>query len=136
MKLNNDAVRAVLIYIENNIKYKPGGTFEHDKYLTQYDIVNGVKSFPEFTKDDVRYAIEQLLHTNYLDLIGNPVYDVDGNLMLVKIKGLTFEGSNFISDMRNDNIWNKVKSRAEKLGLNSIITLGEIAMKTVSEIIQ
>lgn len=82
MRLNHDCVRAVLLFLEENLGYTRGMDFEEIK-------LNG------FTDDDVIYSLIKLKQANYIsgDVIIEPdLEDVDGC-----VTGITWEGHNFLT---------------------------------------
>jgi len=119
MKFNPDATREVLLYIEKTLNY------DNEKpYIEQWDIISNIKECKLYSKNDIQYSIEVLLTTNFLNLVQKPLYSPDGELIIVKIKGLTFEGCNFLDNIRKPEIWSVVKKKAKSLGVYSINTLG------------
>lgn len=119
MEFNPDAVRETLLYIENSLNYD-----NDEPYITHFDIINNIKECKLYDKNDIRYSIEVLLTTNFLNLVQNPVYSVDGELIMVRIKGLTYSGCNFLDDIRKPEIWSIVKKKAKSLGVYSINAIG------------
>jgi len=118
MKFNPDATREVLLYIEKTLNY------DNEKpYIEQWDIISNIKECKLYNKNDIEYSIEVLLTTNFLNLVQAPLYSPDGELILVKIKGLTFEGCNFLDNIRKPEIWETVKKKAKIFGGLSIKSL-------------
>lgn len=118
MRLNNDAVRAVLLHIEETLN----GNFDSN-FITNWEILSGIEECKLYEKDDISYAIEVLLTTDFLNLVRKPIYDPDGYLLKVEIKGLTFNGCNFLDNIRKPEIWDTVKKKAKSFGGSSIIAL-------------
>lgn len=118
MRLNNDAVRDVLLYIENILNEDYDSNF-----ITNWEILNGIDECKLYKKEDISYAIEVLLTTDFLNLVHRPVYAPDGNLLKADIKGLTFSGCNFLDNIRRPEIWEVVKKKANFIKMNSISAL-------------
>lgn len=60
MRLNNDAVRAVLLHIEETLN----GNFDSN-FITNWEILSGIEECKLYEKDDISYAIEVLLTTDF-----------------------------------------------------------------------
>lgn len=118
MKLNNDAVRAVMLFIEEKLNES-----YCNHYITQDDIISEIRNCNLYNKNDIAYAINILLTTDFLDLVEHPKYGVTGELLLVKIRGLTFNGCNFLDDIRKPEIWEVVKKKSKIVGEASIRAL-------------
>jgi len=118
MRLKPDIVRDVLLYIEETLDYD-----RNKPYLEQWDIMKALERNKSYHQDEVKYTIEVLLTTNFLNLVNPPVYDSDGGLIIVRIKGLTFDGCNFLDNIRKPEVWNVVKKKAKSLGVFSITSL-------------
>lgn len=118
MRLNNDAVREVLLYIENTLNEDYDSNF-----ITNWEILNGINECKLYKREDISYAIEVLLTADFLNLVHKPVYAPDGSLLKADIKGLTFSGCNFLDNIRRPEIWEVVKKKAKSLKMNSISAL-------------
>ena len=118
MRLNNDAVRAVMLFIEEKLNEN-----YCNYYITQDDIISEINDCKLYNKNDIAYAINILLSTDFLDLVERPKYGVAGELLLVKIRGLTFNGCNFLDDIRKPEIWEAVKKKSKIVGEASIRAL-------------
>lgn len=133
MKLKADAVREVLLYIEDNIQYKEG--FMHTEPLTHKEILIGIKrKSKKYTEEEIKCAIEALLTSPLLDYAEKPKYvPSTGDLISVKIRGLTFEGHNFVANIKSSDVWNTVKKiagKAEDLSIKTLCSVSETVAKT------
>lgn len=120
MQLNFDAVREILLFIEKEVDYS-----QNKNIIRQSDIYNGIQENDSFSKDDIWYGIEVLLTTPYLNLCEPPTYHPFGELKSVFIRGLTFEGHNFLDTIRKPTIWDVVKEKAKMYGGLSFATLSK-----------
>lgn len=118
MRLNHDAVREVLLFIEENVNYDG-----EDAYITNGDIISKISPNEHYTKKDIRYALEVLLTTDFLNIVDHSLVVNNGELIYVKIKGLTFAGCNFLDTIRKPEIWEIVKKKALQTGNASISVL-------------
>lgn len=124
MRLNNDAMRAVMLFIEEKLNEN-----YCNHYITQDDIISEINDCKLYNKNDIAYAINVLLSTDFLDLVERPKYGVTGELLLVKIRGLTFSGCNFLDNIRKPEIWEAVKKKSKTVGETSIHALAMVASK-------
>lgn len=119
MKLNPDCIRDILICIEENTTYNDEFVFHEseDKYLTEYSI------------DVVQYHLRQCYHIGFFtDYVENLVGDIT-------IEDLSPLAHQFLADIRNENIWNKTKDTAAKVGSFSLNALMQIASNVVTNMI-
>lgn len=78
MKFSNDAMRDVLMFLEENIKYEKYGTFD-DKRKTTYNInmivednyFNKLFSKHKYNKDELQYTIEKMVEGHILNTVGS-----------------------------------------------------------------
>ena len=53
-----------------------------------------------------------------------------------KIEDLTYEGHQFLADIRSDTTWNKTKETAKNIGTESLHAIKDIAIATATTLIQ
>ena len=127
MKLNYDCLRMVLTEIENfqsideNLKYQD---------MTLDDMI---KAIPDFSKNDIAYVT---LKAKEAGLIHANIMNADGRIYACIYTSLTYDGHQFLDNVRNDNIWAKTKSIAKEIGCTSLKSLISISEKVISTIIQ
>lgn len=116
MKLNFDAIRETLIFIERETLYedKYDDVPNQHKTLVLGQIISSV-SLNKFSKEDIAYSVEQLVKENYLTFSKNPIYS-NGNLEFVQINGLSWKGHELLDGIKNDTVWGHVKEKAKQLG--------------------
>lgn len=109
MKLNPDCIRDILLYVE---KYSD---FYHTTEYCKEQIPEELKSY---THSEIVYHISQSQKSFLIN--GVHFYD-DGKHIL--INDLTPSGHEFLANIRDDTLWNKVKSK----GSSSLPIILEIA---------
>ena len=116
MRLNHDYIRNILLFIEENLNYKTPSFAEvlSDEYFVDYN------------QEELLYAMELLIREKYIQCTKEP-YFVNGSLMSADIVGLTWNGYQFLDNVRNDTVWNAVKEKAKQYGQFSIKTLASAA---------
>lgn len=126
MRLNPDSVRAVLLYLEENL--------EMGEETTSHCVISNILSKNGMTtgyKDDLLYAIKQLSDDNMI--IANNISAIPKKTGF-KIYDITPNGHRFLNNIRDDNIWNKAKKFCiEKSGSLSLSILEKAAMAIVSK---
>lgn len=55
---------------------------------------------------------------------------------IIKIFDLTYEGHQFLANIRLDTTWNKTKEVAKNIGVESLQAIKDIAVATVTALIQ
>ena len=118
MKLNADCVRDIMLYLEKNL--------ELVSYIDSSEI--NIKYYLE----DIKYTCSKLIEANYLN--GEVKVGLDGN-MSVYISSITWNGHQFLDNIRSSTVWNKTKETAVKLGSVSISFLSNIAAQVIANVI-
>jgi hypothetical protein len=121
MKLDLDCVRDVLLRVES-LEYG-----NHPRF----------KSFcvllPEYGQNLIACACLRLNEAGYLNII-----KIDGDSyempIIHQISDITFEGHEFLSNIREDSIWKTVKSRTAEVGGSvSLSVLSSLALAAVRQ---
>lgn len=122
MKLNPDCIRDILLTVENN---------EFGGYFTLTSLRNKLS---QYSIEELHYCCLKLNEADYLDLITAPMMrtHIPG---IKAIYDLTFEGHEFLEDIKSDSNWNKTKDIAKKVGSFSLNTLKDISVEVISSVI-
>lgn len=119
MKLNPDCIRDILLSVEDStdstriFRYSKGSDKHHR--LSNYD------------HNEIYYHMNQCNMSGYF--VGYQPCDA-GELIL--IRDLTPQAHEFIANIRQDNVWNRIKDISLKVGSNSLSTLNQIAINVIS----
>lgn len=124
MRLNSDCVRDILLAVETECDY-------HHAMNYNKDDDNNNSLLQKYSHDELIYHIKQC---ELSKLILNVHYYGEANL--ISIGDLSPEGHKFLSNIREDNIWNGVKSVAKKVGSTSLSALTQIASNVITELIK
>lgn len=116
MRLNHDYIRDILLFIEKELDYEDS---DSQTPCNHKEIMDGQlvcdEQFNTYNKQELSYALELLIKEGYIDLAGKPnIYD--GNILSARIIGLTWQGHEFLDNVRNDTVWNAVKQKSIKIG--------------------
>lgn len=114
MKLNIDCVRDIMLFVESR-------PVEPHLKLTELS-----EALPQYSYDDVYYCCLKLNEGNLLDVVTVNMMGTY-NLGIKSIHHLTFEGHNFLENIREKETWDKVKDISAKAGTLSLQFIGEIA---------
>lgn len=116
MKLNQDCVREILLFIEE--KQKPSQSL----YIE--NIITSLKS-KGYTEDEIKYALSKLDETPYVNF---DLTEYNGLVLGGISSALTWEGHQFLDNIRNKTTWENVKSNIkEKVGNASITIIAAVA---------
>jgi hypothetical protein len=116
MRLNHDCIRDILLFVEDNI--------------TETKCAISINSLLEhlndkYDSDIVCYHVRQIHKAGFLD---NVSYADDGPLLLFD---LSWEGHNYVANIRDNNVWSKIKALTNGLASISLPILIDYA-KTVA----
>ncbi len=118
MELKHDLVRDILLYIEENFGC-------NDLRLASSIKIEG------FSTPEVLYTCRRLLEAGYI--VGKTMsYD---SVPDTSISGLTWNGHEYLDNIRDNGIWKKTKDIAAKVGSVSLSAMGEIASQVVASVI-
>lgn len=126
MKRNIDSIRAVLLYLEDNLKIgNPVSSHTvSEEILRKEGCTFGFE-------DDILYAIKQLYDSEMID--ANIVNYTMSDFPNYFIKDIRPAGHDFLENIHNNEIWEKTKAKASKVGSFSIQIIGAIAKQLVLE---
>ena len=120
MRLNPDCIRDILFSIEDISSY--------DSFISSSQLAN-TDSLKKYTEDEILYHLRQLDWNGYIVTLSKNK-TLDG---IFFIADLSPRGHEFISNIRNDTNWNKVKKISKDVGsetLSSIKTIAENVITT------
>ncbi|MFV0552893.1 MAG: DUF2513 domain-containing protein [Anaerorhabdus sp.] len=120
MKLNHDCVRELMLYLEENLTI--GDSIEINQL-----------SLNAYTNEELLYASIKLIEADYLD--GKAFYFIDGNCD-VSVSSLTWNGHQFLDNVRDDDVWKNTKSVISKFSTVSIGIMSNVASQVISSLIK
>ena len=120
MKLEPEAVKAILLTIEENML--------SDDVMSKQQILKLVPQSDYYIEEDLNQAFNVLLTSNYLNVVPNSeARDNRKVLITVKISGLTWDGCQFLDNIRDKKRWEAVKERAKAVGGCALDILSSVA---------
>lgn len=135
MKLEPDCVRDVLLYLESHLGYveRYDCGLEHNE-ITFSSITDAILQKHDYDKDTINYAIEKLLEVGFITS-NKQVYGNNKTILSAPISDITWNGHQFLNNIRKQSIWDATKSGAKKIGATSISAFNMIAMEIVKTIV-
>lgn len=126
MKLNHDLVRLSLLYIEEYAFYR--------KSVSSDDMIK-TKDFANYTKDEIVYTLDKLIEAGYIKGVIKKS-DMDFNPKLIAIiSSITWQGHEYLDNIRDDIVWNKTKKAFSKFTSVSLSVANKIATQVITSMI-
>ena len=121
MKLNVDCIRAVLLEIEK---------IPYGQNLRPKTLYSSVETFAE---EDINYSIIKLKEAGFIDAV--IVESDDGFIFRFLVNDITWDGHQFLNNVREASVWEKAKEKCRKIGSLSIPILSDAASAILSSLI-
>ena len=142
MQLNPDLIRDILLKAEL-------GSFKilknDDNDVNFFKLLKDKNTLKQFEEEKEKYQKpEEFLSYSNREIEYHTLFLKEAELIVIKknsinvtleISDLTVAGHNFVSNIRNDKNWNKIKEISNNVGSTSINTLIEISEKLISKLI-
>lgn len=130
MRLSIEAVRDVLLYLEQNLEPKINNNkFEYDS-ISYFALVKALTPSKHYSEAEVMYAVIKLKEDGLI--AANVATGKNKSYIQCFIYDITSSGHKLIADIKPQKVWEKVKSQAEKEGILSITNLSKICGKVIS----
>lgn len=135
MKINLDCVRDVMLCAEANTGLHQRCYFLDYSLNSAQEFIGDLADTPDYqTELEKQYHNDELLyHLKYCVESGLLVVDDPVGLYQTWVCDLTPKGHEFLANIRQQNIWSKVKTLASKVGSNGIDAVIEIAKAVAVE---
>ena len=124
MKLVNEAVRDIMLYLEQNLNHKTSDSVFEYSTISYNVLANELTPSKFYTSDEVKYAVIQLKMAGYI--LANAPTGKNGRYLRCDVYEITPLGHELIENIRPDDIWQKVKNQAEKEGILSLTNLAKL----------
>lgn len=119
MKLNPDCVRDILIAVEETTDNSTSFSFSKSSCISNQR--TNVPNLSKYTEDEVEYHIMQCKMNGLFIACSKNILGV------IKISGLSPKGYEFLAQIRDNAMWNKVKKAALNVGTGTLGLLIETA---------
>ena len=120
MKLDFDCVRDVLLIIESKTDIT-----EHFAYLG-VKLNTVIDELPRYSPQDVFYTALKLEEAGLITIYRESGMRQAPNDFV--IRDITYEGHHYLNSVRDNGVWNKIKSSAKSLTIPVVIKLAEIIL--------
>lgn len=134
MKLNAEAVRDVLLYLEQNLEYNDT-EYEAQKIIEPISVQTLVKVLTpskHYTDNEVRYAVKKLWENQMIH--AKVSTGTHGNFLNFQVLDITWSGHEFLNNVRPQTIWEITKDKASKLGGMSIKMLSFLSSTIIQAV--
>ena len=121
MQLNHDCVRDVLLHIEENLEY--------GYYMNIADV-----ELKNYSREELLYTSDKLLEAGYL--IGDRMNFLGSALPGIRITSISWDGHQFLDNIRDDGIWKDTKNILSKFSSVSLSFVGNIASQVITSLVQ
>lgn len=122
MKLNHDCVRDLLLYIEENLEYG------------YYIKVNEVQ-IGNYSQHEILYAADKLLEAGFINATRKEYIDNPG-IPVIRINSITWNGHQFLDNIRDNKVWEYTKGILSKFSSVSIGIISSVAAQVISNLIK
>ena len=119
MKLNQDCIRDLLLYLEENLK------------LNDYLSISNI-SLKNYSSEELLYTADKLYEADYLKC-SRKVYD--NTDLMIFVSSITYSGHQFLDNIRDDKVFAKTKSILSGFKSVSIDIISETASKVITNLI-
>lgn len=119
MRLNNECIRDLLLYLEENLDN------END-----IDLVNF--TFKKYTNEDIIYTAQKLIEAHYIN--ARSAYG-SNTIYYFPVSSITYNGHQFLDTIRPQTVWEKTIEKSKVLGDTSISILSQIAVQVATAMI-
>lgn len=122
MKLNHNCVRDLLLFIEDNLTY------------STYIYVNEIQ-LEGYTQEEIIYSADKLLDAGYITATRKVFISSDGTPQ-IEIKSITWDGHQFLDNIRDNKVWEQTKGILSKFSSVSIGIISNVAAQVISNIVK
>lgn len=121
MKLNLECIRSVMLSLERELSFTDDGDC-----LTKNDVSLELlcELLPEYQKEDIFYSLFNLDQAGYLNI---SVHWASDSVYECLVNYMTYDGHEFLNEIRDGKRWNKVKSITTAIRNYSLSAVSSIA---------
>lgn len=121
MRLNHECVRDVLLHIEENLPY--------GYYMNFSDV-----KLKDYSQEELLYTADKLLEAGLVT--GTRRNSITESFPDIRITSLTWEGHQFLDNIRDDGVWKNTKMVLSKFSSVSLSLVGNVASQVISSLIR
>ena len=132
MRLVNEAVRDIMLYLEQNLNPKIDNGILEYQTISYNALADELTPSRYYTAEEIKYAVIQLKIAGYI--LANAPTGKNGRYLRCEIYEITPAGHELIKNIKPNTIWQKVKNQAEKEGILSLTTLAKLCGRVTTTI--
>jgi len=121
MKLNYNCVRDLMLYIEDNLEYG------YRLYVNELKLGN-------YEQQTIVYSADKLYEAGYIEALKKKT--IDSDLPQIEVKAITWEGHQFLDNIRDNKVWENTKNILSKFSSVSIGIISNVASQVITNIIK
>ncbi|MEC2554832.1 DUF2513 domain-containing protein [Bacillus tropicus] len=119
MKLNHECVRHILLTVEES---------DNNEVLSLH-FLSQKPNLHIYLESEILYTIQKLVEAGYIQATVKSTPEIQHAV----ISSITWNGHQFLDNIRETSIWEATKIRAAKLGSVSLPILSELAKSYITE---
>ncbi|GIN33487.1 DUF2513 domain-containing protein [Bacillus licheniformis] len=123
MKLNHDCVRSILLELEENLTLNDG--------VTLYQLKD-FETFKEYGYETSVYALTKLIEADFLN---GSVSRADNKIDYIGVGSITWDGHQFLDNIRDNAVWSKTKDAVKSLSSVSLSILSNVGESITKKLI-
>ena len=112
MKLDLDCMRDTLLWLEDR------------EYGEASDAGQMIAALSKYSADTVRYTVQKL---NEAEFINADIYGMINGGIEFSVKDITYNGHQFLADVRSPKLWQLCKKVLEELEMHSVHSAAKVA---------
>ncbi len=120
MQLNHECIRDLMLYLEANLSY------------SNAIIINDIKEL-DYTEEELLYTSERLIEADFLKASIQSF--ISDELPTIYAHAITYSGHELLDNIRDNSVWNKIKSKISCLASVSISIVNSVAATVISELV-
>lgn len=100
------------------------------EYLRMPQVYEQLSTYPE---NEINYSVLKLKEAGLIDAITCPY---DDGIVIACLQDITYDGHQFLANIRENHIWSNVKSISKKIGASSLDAITQIATNVITELVK
>lgn len=133
MRLNYDCIRDVLLVLEEKLEVRWNDEDSNFNFNTIGLVsLKGYLSDKDYSQEDIFYSVHNLIQANYI--ISTSVKS-GSQISNYNITDITYEGHQFLQNIRPKTIWDKSKPVFKNLGTISVDIIKSVTSTVISDTI-
>lgn len=121
MKLNHNCVRDLMLFIEDNLEYG------YRLYVNELNL-------GDYNQQTIVYSADKLYEAGYINALIKTT--IGSDLPQIEVKSITWEGHQFLDNIRDNKVWENTKNILSKFSSVSIGIISNVASQVISNLIK